>query len=151
MKIVEITESFTSSVDSTLVRATRDLFTRNAVIGNRSIVFNAARYSSSKHDNADIWEIEFIQKTPGRVSYSKTGAGNEMQVFSFVIECMRELIARYSPSRIEFSSHQDDKNRTRLYAKMLQKIRVNGYTPAEIFSSGNTDFFALDRIDNSEH
>ena len=143
MKIRDIilTEIFDSNVSGNLVRATSDLFTTEATIGNRKIVFNAAEFDGNK------WEIEFIEKHQGSMSYSKTGSGSEMQVFSFVIESINELISRYHPDEITFSSHKADGNRTDLYKKIVRKIKVSGYHLSEIVAGQHADIFRIVRDD----
>ena len=136
-----IAESFDSNVQGKLVRATNDLFTTKATIGNRDIVFNAVSHG----DDSGAWEIEFTEKQPGNVTYGKSGSGNEMQVFSFVIESTKELIARYKPSEINFSSHKADGNRTALYQRMLSRIKIQGYSPAPVIPGEHTDFFSIVR------
>lgn len=140
-----LSESFDSKVQGKLVRATSDLFTTKAVIGNREIVFNATQYMSGESNKDGTWEIEFTEKTPGNATYGKTGSGNEMQVFSFVIESIKELIARYSPAELTFGSHKEDGNRTGLYQRMLNRIKIPGYHAAETISGEYTDMFRIVR------
>ena len=135
-----IPESFDSNVQGKLVRATNDLFTTRATIGSRDIIFNA-----TFDDNTDAWEIEFTEKGDHGSTYGKSGMGNELQVFSFVIESINELVARYKPKEIEFSSHKADGNRSALYRRMLNRIKIPGYTPADIMSNEYTDIFSIKR------
>lgn len=142
MRIADIvSESFDSNVQGKLVRATNDLFTTRATIGNRDIVFNAV----SHDEDSNIWEIEFIEKGAHGSTYGKSGMGNEMQVFSFVIESAKELVARYKPYEIQFSSHKADGNRSTLYQRMINKIKIPGYTPASVMSGEHTDIFRIVR------
>lgn len=144
---IKIEEAFDTDVKGDVVRATNDLFTTAATIGNRKIVFNASAYErGSDNNNSDtVWEIEFTEKTPGNVTYGKTGSGNEMQVFSFVINSVKELIARYNPSEIEFGSAKADSNRSALYNKLINRIKIPGYHPAEVKSDTYTDVFRIVR------
>jgi hypothetical protein len=70
-----------------------------------------------------------------------------MQVFSFVIASIKELIARYAPAAIEFASHKADGNRSKLYQRMLGRIRIPGYHLAQANSdpSAADDFFKIVR------
>jgi hypothetical protein len=144
-----LTESFDSNVRGKLVRATNDLFTTRATIGNRDIVFNASMYERGEMDptlpSAEVWEIEFTERTPGDITYGKSGSGNEMQVFSFVIESIKELIARYSPQELEFHSHKADGNRSALYKRMLNRIKIPGYSANEVMSGSTSDIFRIVR------
>ena len=143
MKIRDIilNEIFDSTVSGNLVRATSDLFTTDAIIGNRKIVFNAAEFDGNK------WEIDFIEKQQGSMSYGKTGSGSEMQVFSFVIDSIKELISRYHPDEISFSAHKEDGNRSALYKRILGKVRVPGYHLSEIVPGEHADIFRIVRDD----
>ena len=144
MKIRDIilNEIFDSNISGNLVRATADLFTTEAAIGDRKIVFNAAEFDGNK------WEIEFYERRRGSMSYGKTGAGSEMQVFSFIIESINELISRYHPDEITFSSHKADGNRTDLYKKIVSKIKVQGYHLSDIVAGQHADIFRIVRDDN---
>lgn len=139
-----LSESFDSNVRGKLVRATNNLFTTSAEIGNRTIVFNAAQFDEGMDiDPASAWEIEFTEKTPGNVTYGKSGSGNEMQVFSFVIESIKELISRYHPDALVFGSSKADGNRTSLYTRMLGRIKIPGYHVDDTESSNYTDMFRI--------
>jgi hypothetical protein len=143
---IKIDEAFDSEVKGNVIRATNDLFTTAATIGNRKIVFNASAYHRGADENSDtVWEIEFTEKTPGNVTYGKTGSGNEMQVFSFVINSVKELIARYNPAEIEFGSSKADGNRSALYNKLINRIKIPGYHPADVASDTYTDVFRIIR------
>lgn len=148
MKISEvIDESFDSNVQGKLVRATADLFTTKAEIGGRTIVFNASVYIPNEARVGDRWDIEFTEKTPGNVTYGKTGSGNEMQVFSFVIDSIKELVVRYKPAQIVFGSHKADNNRSSLYKRMVSKIKIPGYHLSDIESDSYTDTFIIVKDD----
>ena len=45
-----------------------------------------------------------------------------MQVFSFIIECIKDVIIDYNPDEISFSAEKKDENRGRLYQKLANKI-----------------------------
>lgn len=137
-----LNEIFDSNVPGTLVRATSDLFTTEATIGDRKIVFNAAESDRNK------WEIEFFERHRGSMTYGKTGSGSEMQVFSFIIESINELISRYHPDEITFSSHKADGNRTDLYKKIVSKIKIRGYHLSDIVAGQHADIFRIIRDDN---
>lgn len=143
-----LSESFDSNVQGKLVRATNDLFTTSAEIGNRTIVFNASQFDEGMDiEPTSAWEIEFTEKTPGNVTYSKSGSGNEMQVFSFVIESIKELVARYHPDALVFSSHKADGNRSSLYTRMLTRIKLPGYHVDNTESNNYTDLFRIVKDD----
>lgn len=141
-----IVEAFTSQVPFNVVRATNELFTTKATIGERDIVFNA-QGNEEGTQGAVVWEVDFYEKTPGNMTFGKTGSGGEMQVFSFVIDSLKELAARYHPDTIRFSSHKADENRTKLYQRMLGKIAPSlGYQLTDVESSGSDDIFVIKKV-----
>ena len=142
MKCSEIIkEVFDSSVKGKLVRATNDLFTTRATIGDRDIVFNAVH--NDTEEGKSIWEIEFTEKAAGSTTYGKSGSGNELQVFSFVIDSIKELVSRYYPDELTFSAHKEDGNRSRLYQVMIKKIKLPGYHPAPVEAGRYDDMFRI--------
>lgn len=142
-----ISEAFTSQVQGQLVRATPDTYTTRAEISGRIIQFNATQYEDD--EGKSVWEIEFTEKSPTGVTFGKTGSGGELQVFSFVIESIKDLIARYHPNKLTFTSHKADENRTKLYQRMLSRIKVPGYHAAPIESSEYDDYFSIVKDDSS--
>jgi hypothetical protein len=92
-----------------------------------------------------VWEIEFTEKTPGNSTYGKTGSGNEMQVFSFVINSVKELVARYNPAEIEFGSAKEDGNRSALYTRLVNRIKIPGYHVANTVQDTYTDLYRIVR------
>jgi hypothetical protein len=140
-----IFESFDSDVSGRIVRATADHFTIETELAGRKIVFNAAVNIPDEVRRDGDWEIEFIEKKGTKVTYGKTGSGSEMQVFSFVIACIKELTARYHPASISFDSHKKDMNRSKLYQRMVQKIKIPGYHPLEKSQTDTTDTFRIVR------
>lgn len=130
-----LNEVFTSNVPGQLVRSTSDLYTTKAIIGGRTIVFNAAQFENEHGES--IWEMDFVEYEKNGVgaTFGKTGSGSELQVFSFVIESIKDLIATYHPDELLFTSSKADKNRTKLYQRMLNRVKVPGYHAAPVYSS----------------
>ena len=147
-----ITEVFTSNVSSEVVRSTSDLYTTKATIGGRVIVFNASQYDDD--EGKSVWEIDFTEyeKDGTGTTFRKTGSGNELQVFSFVIESIKDLISSYHPDQLTFTSHKADDNRTKLYQRMLNRIKVPGYHAAPVDSGEYDDYFKIvkDNLDEAE-
>jgi len=143
-----ITEAFDSIVPYEVTRATNDLFTTRAEINNRNIIFNAqGNDEGNGFESNVVWEVDFYEKTPGNMSFGLTGAGGEMKVFSFIIDSLKELKARYSPETIRFTSHKADGNRTKLYQRMIDKIAPSiGYKLSDIKSSTADDVFVLTSV-----
>jgi hypothetical protein len=141
-EFTNITESFNSDVKGKLTRNTSYMFSTETEIGNRRIVFIGA-----KNDD-DIWDIMFEEKGSKGSTFGKTGSGNEMQVFSFVIDSIKELISRHSPRIISFTAEKSDGNRSKLYTKMLTRIKIPGYQykPNYSYHPGH-ESFEIERID----
>lgn len=142
---IEIFESFNSDVNGKVVRATSDLFTTRATIGDRDIVFNATCMQPDEARQDGIWEIEFIEKGAHGSTYGKSGMGNELQVFSFVIESTKLLIAKYKPAEIQFSSRKADGNRSSLYTRLVNRIKIPGYSVASTIHDTHADLFRIVR------
>ena len=145
-----LVEVFTSNVPGQVVRATSDLYTTKAIIGGRTIVFNSSQYDDDEGKSG--WEINFTEyeKNGTGTTFAKTGSGGELQVFSFVIESIKDLIARYHPDQLTFTSYKADENRTKLYQRMLNRIKVPGYHAAPLESGEYDDYFKIVKDDLDE-
>lgn len=139
MKAIEVlNEVFDSNVPGKVVKQTSSSFITKATIGNRDIKFQAAGHDSD-------WEVDFIEQSPTRGdTFSKTGSGNELQVFSFVIESLKLFISLYSPDQVAFTSDKSDGNRSQLYARMGRKVKIPGYT-LDVTNRGQYDIFKYTR------
>lgn len=142
MKITDIiAESFDSDVKGKIVKAGPGYFHTKADIGTRTILFSAAASPAGENQ----WEIEFLENTKKGQTFTKSGSGNEMQVFSFVIESIKEFVARYHPEVITFNSHKADQNRSKLYARMMRRVSsvLPGYSEAPVSSTDSSDTFTI--------
>lgn len=143
MKISDLViESFDSDVKGKVTKAGNNFFSTTADVGGRTILFNAAIYGPS---GLNQWEIDFLEKTNKGPTYGKSGSGNEMQVFSFVIDSLKELISRYHPEEIIFNSHKADMNRSKLYARMMKRVPsvLPGYNAGPTDSTESSDTFRV--------
>lgn len=129
-----LSEAFDSDVKGKLIKRTNDLFITQATIGNRIIRFQADYYNGE-------WGIAFVEKGPKGDTFGKSGSGKEMQVFSFVIESLRLLIAIYTPETIYFTSDKSDTNRSKLYRRIAARIKLPGYHLEVGASSGYDEFY----------
>lgn len=140
-----LNEAFDTTISYQVDRATNDEFITSAVIGNREIVYGG-------EENRDgVWQIAFLERKISDSSsgtFSKSGSGNEFSVFSFVIESTKQLISRYRPKEIRFTSEKTDENRTSLYTKLLKKFPIEGYTFVGVNNKGIDDEFIIKRNDN---
>lgn len=132
-------EVFDSDVPGKIIRASNESFITKATIGSREIKFTGA-------GNDGNWEVDFTEHSPDRGStFRKSGSGNELQVFSFVLESLKLLIAKYSPDSVLFTSDESDGNRTSLYARMSRKITIPGYEMQIEHRPGNYTVFRIVR------
>jgi hypothetical protein len=122
MKISDIlTEVFNSDVQGKVVKQSADSFITAATIGTRDIKFHAAGQQGN-------WEIDFTEHSSNRgTTYGKSGSGGELQVFSFVIESLKLFISLYNPIQVSFTSDKSDTNRSNLYRRMANKVKITGY------------------------
>ena len=141
MKATEIivSEAFNSDVKGKVIRKTNDIFATEATIGNRIIKFTAGNH----HGN---WDIAFIESQSDKgYTFSKTGSGNELQVFSFVIESLKLFVSMYAPESVSFTSDKSDRNRSKLYNRIASRVELPGYhleTDSK-FSSGYDVFHII--------
>jgi len=56
--------------------------------------------------------------------YGITGTGNELQVFSTVLDVMKDFADRHSPGAFGFSAHES--SRIKLYNKIMSRFSRNG-------------------------
>jgi hypothetical protein len=142
MIIRDIIEAFDTPVAGRITTASNSMFKTRAQIGGRSILFNAAM--THGQEGQEVWEVNFVEHTPGKgTTFGKTGSGNEMAVFSFVIDSLKEFVARYAPSIVEFSSSKGDENRSKLYQRMISRGMVPGYKLVNMVSGPQNDVFTL--------
>lgn len=127
-----ISEVFNSDIRGKIIKSTSRGFAMSADIGDRQINFHAAIYDSDSDSNSNTWEIDFMEKNKKGHTFSKTGSGNELQVFSFIIECIKDFVFRYHPEAIIFNSEKSDNNRSKLYKKLL--LRTSKLIPGYSFN-----------------
>lgn len=141
MKATEfiISEAFDSDVKGKVIRQSNDVFATKATIGGREIKFQASNHHGD-------WDIAFVENQPEKgYTFSKTGSGNELQVFSFVLESLKLFISIYSPDSVSFTSDKSDRNRSRLYNRIASRVTIPGYRleTDDKFSSGYDVFHII--------
>jgi hypothetical protein len=132
-----------------VTHATANAFEARAEIGDRGISFNAQTVDG---EEPDVWEVEFSEHATLKTKviklnqrYTKTGSGNELEVFSFVLAALREFVERYSPAKVLFTSEKADENRTSLYMRLAKRFKLSGYEVASISTIGDADQFEIVR------
>lgn len=150
MRNKEITdESLTTQVPYNVTVANPDRFDAEAVIGDRKII-----YGASPEEYGEWW-VAFLERgIPGgpkkKMTFSKSGSGHELKVFSFVIAATKELIDRYRPHKILFTANKKEENRIKLYDRLIKRFPVTGYTFMGVFPKGGNELFVIQRNDTIE-
>jgi len=129
-------ELLNRKVEYTVDRESNTSFQTSANIGDRTI-----KFSAWVTDEPDAWEILFSERND-KISgtYSATGSGNELEVFSMVKDSILELISKYSPAKITFTADKEGNKRASVYDKLLKRFKVPGYTHSRVDGSGFEEF-----------
>jgi len=94
-------------------------------IGDYEVSFQARKESNG-------WEVFFIAiDHEGNSGWDPTGAGNEVQVFSYIVSAMRRFVKKYDPQRIQFSSKKIEGSRTKLYQRFVKRFLADTYIARE--------------------
>jgi hypothetical protein len=140
-----ISEVFTKELDYKIAKATPDLFQTSMIIGGRKIIYSAVQSSWAM----GIWEIVFEERNETGYHFGKTGSGNELDVFNFVIKSTKEFIDRYRPLEIVFTASKEDSNRSKLYTRLINRFPVQGYEFVGTNQDNRTDDeFVIKRQDH---
>jgi hypothetical protein len=107
----------------------------SSIINGREIMFKANK--AEKEDSGENdWDISFteVQKNDKGVksgTYGKTGNGGELEVFSVVKDCMRELITKHHPDKLIFTANKDggknNQARGNVYERLINRFKPPGY------------------------
>lgn len=124
-------ELLNSEIDSE-VRAKADTYKASAIIAGRKIVFDAV-------NEGEYWAVQFIEKNERGITHKQTGSGGELQVFSFILQCLQDVVARYAPASLKFDS--DDSSRTAVYRRLIK--RVGGNYELDVRHRAGVDYFTL--------
>jgi len=132
---MRLDELLNSNVSGKVIKQTENVFITSAEIGNRTIRFSADSYGPEQ------WEIAFLEQSSSKGdTFGTSGSGNELQVFSFIVESIKLFISMYAPAEIYFTSEPSEGSRSKLYARMIKKISVPGYTNSVVPNTGNHHF-----------
>jgi hypothetical protein len=99
-------------------------------IGGREITFTVekdlgVRYVISFSEDSE--QTESGEKS----NHGLTGSGNEIEVMSFVMACMREFIQKFNPKAMEFSAFKTEQSRVQLYKRMIKRF-ANDFDTQEV-------------------
>lgn len=145
MKIRDLIEAFDTPVKGQITAARPNMFKTRAKIGEREILVNAV--ASQNEQGEEVWEVNFVERAPGRgTTFGKSGSGNEMAVFSFVLDSLKEFVARYSPQQVEFSAARGDRNRSQLYQRMISRGIIPGFRLIKTTQGPTDDIFTLQNV-----
>lgn len=142
MRYSDITEAFDTNINWQLGAETPTLMVYAALLPDETYLELA--YQS--HDGWNTVETSFSRDN----SSSRTGTGNQMQVFGSVINHIKNFMQQHKIPKLVFSAHKPqgsfgtrDTSRSDLYKKMATKyIQGTGYT-LDIRDVGNNDVFTI--------
>ena len=139
-----IQELMDSKVQYDVIKDNASIFKTRAKIGDRFIEFSATELGADGNGGVE-WDVAFYETKDrnSRLTFARTGSGDELKVFSMVIASFKEFMDRYHPTAISFSADKDGESDTRakLYARMASKY-LKGWKADKIEqgSSNTTQF-----------
>jgi hypothetical protein len=139
---MKITEILNKKIEYEVVKSTNTIFHTRAKIANRIINFSAIL----EDDSDGSWELAFNEKNEqGKISYSQTGHGGELEVFSMVKDSIIEFITRYQPEKMYFTADKDNKNNARadVYERLIKRFNIPGYSYKRNSETNNSEKFTL--------
>ena len=94
----------------------------------------------------NTWEIDFSTNAgDGYYNLGITNKGDAFEIFSTVIAMLHDFIKQMSPMKITFSASKDDRNRAKLYKRMISKfIGMISYT-VDVHDNGQDIDFVLSK------
>lgn len=112
-----------------VVLATDTQFRTSATVGGRNIV---VRCSGMTFSHNSLWVVDFAETTPGgSETFMATGSGSELEVFSLVVDSLKELVARYQPDQIRFTASKKEGDvgdtRASLYGRLARRFKLPEY------------------------
>ena len=115
MKLIEL---FDVGVEVEWVTSNQALWT----IDGTRYVFDIEKDQLS--DGVPCLAVSFGARAPGQdFTYSNTGTGNQFQVYSTVLACVKHYISQFGELPLWFSA--EDRGRQRLYGKFIKKFLPN--------------------------
>ena len=113
-QVAQLSESFDSKITPHKVVARNSTFRAIATIGPRDIIFRDAE------EEPGTWGVVFTERNEKGETHKVTGSGSQMQVLSFIIDMLKEVIARYAPQILNFTS--DEASRTKAYDAVIKRL-----------------------------
>lgn len=123
MKLLEL---FEPNSKSKVGSNSAEMYEESKQIGDFTISFQA------RNEGRNQWEVFFIAiDKEGNSSWEPTGSGDEVKVFSFVVNAMRNFIKARDPRRFNFSSKKVEGSRASLYRKFVERFLKDKYIAQE--------------------
>lgn len=102
---------------------------------------------------ANKWSISFKNKNKNSADdHDTTNTGDEIKVFSSVIDAMKKFVKDYDPQKLSFISTKTNtkgsggENRSRLYERMLKTLASQNGFKYEVVNTDKTIAFKLTKI-----
>lgn len=152
MKLLEI---FDSKVKSEISHEGGEKLTIKAHIKDRDIVFRAAAHTKKyppnagffKKKSATVWEVAFAEiGEDGKPDLGLTGSGGAAEVFSFILDSMKELLKREAPLIIYFSTKKTESSREKFYERLIKKFAAPDYKLVAKNNESEVQGYWLERV-----
>ena len=133
-------ELFKKTVNYRVVKNTSSTFSTRATIGGRDIVFVAGVEHEGASGGVEL-DVEFgeVKMKAGMevLTYDITNKGHALEVFSMVIDSLREAIMIYQPDIINFTAEKEgdsnsDLKRADLYEKIAKRFKEFEVTTKDV-------------------
>jgi hypothetical protein len=98
------------------------------------------------------WDVGFSERskrTKNKQSTAITGSGNEFEVFAKVIAIVKKFINDNSVDSLAFTADKGDRNRYKLYQRMVDRLTPKGWTKEVDETGDNKALFVITK-DNDD-
>lgn len=143
----QINELFDRPARWRLVKDTGNIIKYRSSINDKNLVVFFHRHGISD-DTSSKWEVSFTVDG----DFSTTGGGDEIKVFSTVLDIMKDVIETKNPEELSFTAEKsldsDSSNsRIRLYSRLIKRFAVShGYQLVDKNDRGWKVVYKLVRI-----
>jgi len=138
----QLDESLNSNIDSIITLDTDTRYIEKALIGDRTIVvsgqFHGKRFWNG--EERQIWYVAFHEEKDDEMTFDLTGNGEELKVFSFVVNAIRNIVKEKDPHYLIFSASKSDGSRSGLYSRLLSRYLPKNYSFTKEDEGNETKF-----------
>ena len=132
-----IHEILSSALDYKITHQSESLYRAAFIAGDRLIEVDIAKIPRA----GEHWELAFQERKPGKPgSMGITGSGDEFNVFATVIEITKAFMRTHGIDTLSFTAAKSDRNRSRLYQRMVNRLVPPGWKQDVDDSDRRTNF-----------